>query len=106
MDIDKLTHAAAIGIPQARFSTLLDIDKLTRALRSVRGLYGFSTLLDIDKLTHYKVTLRAYKGFSTLLDIDKLTLVSRAHIITKVLVLCWILINLHIFLPAKSSMRF
>ena len=34
-------------------------------------------------------------GFSTLLDIDKLTLMMMIVVQAMVLVLCWILINLH-----------
>ena len=57
--------------------------------------YSFSTLLDIDKLTqNYDYSMRR-EGFSTLLDIDKLTPVFRNLAKGYVLVLCWILINLH-----------
>ena len=56
---------------------------------------GFSTLLDIDKLTLYFSNQSAPIRFSTLLDIDKLTQGLVLPISYLVLVLCWILINLH-----------
>ena len=78
------------------FSTLLDIDKLTRA--RPMPVYGtrFSTLLDIDKLTQVLRVFCMSTGFSTLLDIDKLTLRVVENEVRAVLVLCWILINLHL----------
>ena len=56
---------------------------------------SFSTLLDIDKLTHARLQRPEYLGFSTLLDIDKLTPDIPTNAVELVLVLCWILINLH-----------
>ena len=77
------------------FSTLLDIDKLTQRAPRAKWKKSFSTLLDIDKLTPCNVSPCRYTGFSTLLDIDKLTLITFLAIAFFVLVLCWILINLH-----------
>ena len=57
---------------------------------------GFSTLLDIDKLTRAEPYGDCRSSFSTLLDIDKLTRFSLQYLVVKVLVLCWILINLHL----------
>ena len=45
-------------------------------------------------------------GFSTLLDIDKLTLIKALYIDDTVLVLCWILINLHRSAHCYSNGRF
>ena len=56
---------------------------------------GFSTLLDIDKLTPDVINGLVGFSFSTLLDIDKLTLYYNYASKHVVLVLCWILINLH-----------
>ena len=85
-----------------RFSTLLDIDKLTPAFRRFNLHISFSTLLDIDKLTHKLELPKVLHGFSTLLDIDKLTPTTNARRKKLVLVLCWILINLH---SAQCSFR-
>ena len=73
----------------------MDIDKLTLAKIINSMIAGFSTLLDIDKLTRRGHGQQACRGFSTLLDIDKLTLCVRNAQRIFVLVLCWILINLH-----------
>ena len=73
----------------------MDIDKLTRRCFATIQTYGFSTLLDIDKLTQPVADGFDSTSFSTLLDIDKLTPQSADNISTLVLVLCWILINLH-----------
>ena len=51
--------------------------------------------MDIDKLTRYYFFGYYVFCFSTLLDIDKLTLLLTDRIQILVLVLCWILINLH-----------
>ena len=78
-----------------RFSTLLDIDKLTLCFVLQQSHCSFSTLLDIDKLTLYPPAADYTTSFSTLLDIDKLTRQERPLNPGSVLVLCWILINLH-----------
>ena len=78
-----------------RFSTLLDIDKLTLKNNPYIKTISFSTLLDIDKLTPMICWHSAISCFSTLLDIDKLTPASFCGHLVCVLVLCWILINLH-----------
>ena len=57
--------------------------------------FCFSTLLDIDKLTQLWRSISDDVCFSTLLDIDKLTPVYLVLLLIFVLVLCWILINLH-----------
>ncbi len=57
---------------------------------------GFSTLLDIDKLTLPGCVVQSMSSFSTLLDIDKLTPDTVFVDSGNVLVLCWILINLHL----------
>ena len=57
--------------------------------------FSFSTLLDIDKLTQIKSAIMTAASFSTLLDIDKLTQKEYEFKRRTVLVLCWILINLH-----------
>ena len=57
---------------------------------------SFSTLLDIDKLTRTRRAMRVHDSFSTLLDIDKLTPLPQENLKRRVLVLCWILINLHL----------
>ena len=77
------------------FSTLLDIDKLTPRVMLACMVSSFSTLLDIDKLTRIAAGTECCAGFSTLLDIDKLTLCVVMLSVLPVLVLCWILINLH-----------
>ena len=51
--------------------------------------------MDIDKLTHAAIKHKLTASFSTLLDIDKLTQVKNVSALLIVLVLCWILINLH-----------
>ena len=84
-----------IKVLSASFSTLLDIDKLTHKPAAIIRQYSFSILLDIDKLTPNALSLAASIGFSILLDIDKLTLLTIQILISLVLVLCWILINLH-----------
>ena len=61
----------------------------------ITSQHSFSTLLDIDKLTPVIGQGFHFLGFSTLLDIDKLTLVFCSFEQIPVLVLCWILINLH-----------
>ena len=73
----------------------MDIDKLTQMQINTAILQRFSTLLDIDKLTHSPLPLYQIVGFSTLLDIDKLTQKPVYARLMIVLVLCWILINLH-----------
>ncbi len=73
----------------------MDIDKLTLIFPEGHTNFGFSTLLDIDKLTPQKVHGHNVAGFSTLLDIDKLTQPNAGAVERSVLVLCWILINLH-----------
>ena len=78
--------------------------------RSINNLFilfyqSFSTLLDIDKLTPTHAEYKVKNGFSTLLDIDKLTLNLMANVATLVLVLCWILINLHRRTLRKSQAR-
>ena len=83
------------------FSTLLDIDKLTPQGTSADDEVCFSTLLDIDKLTPYRVKNRGRRSFSTLLDIDKLTLQPVCMLLCLVLVLCWILINLHFLIASR-----
>ena len=75
----------------------MDIDKLTQKLIKGREHLGFSTLLDIDKLTQIFNCTPCQLSFSTLLDIDKLTLHWHRRLLVRVLVLCWILINLHTF---------
>ena len=73
----------------------MDIDKLTPILLPRQTISCFSTLLDIDKLTLAVNRPYTNSGFSTLLDIDKLTLIMIVEELFPVLVLCWILINLH-----------
>ena len=73
----------------------MDIDKLTQTKACRSKYYSFSTLLDIDKLTRRNDSRLLHLGFSTLLDIDKLTLWTNQLTRENVLVLCWILINLH-----------
>ena len=73
----------------------MDIDKLTLRKTLYYFIKGFSTLLDIDKLTLTAHNASRAHSFSTLLDIDKLTLNGHRVRMQDVLVLCWILINLH-----------
>ena len=78
-----------------RFSTLLDIDKLTPKGIPHFNIERFSTLLDIDKLTHTKEQI-AYQLVLVLCWIlINLHLKCRERLNHMVLVLCWILINLH-----------
>ena len=81
----------------------MDIDELVLLVVSVGTTPCFSSLLDIDELVPFFFCPQPFICFSSLLDIDELVLSIGLINLDRVLVLCWILMNLYSLIGITGS---